>query len=48
MFRFYSDTVFDVARSNVEFFMLNFYVPFSENALFYVALIKIIFKKEIG
>ena len=36
MFDYFSDTVFNEDQSNAEFFMLGFYVPYLEIALFYV------------
>ena len=43
MFDFFRNTVFNVAQSNAEFFMLNFYVLFLEIVISYVELKKIAF-----
>ena len=43
MFDFFCNTVFNVAQSNAEFLMLNFYVLFLEIVISYVELKKIAF-----
>ena len=43
MFDFFCNRVFNVAQSNAEFFMLNFYVLFLEIVISYVELKKIAF-----